>query len=93
MFLKLWEYAVITTKIDNEERNKGRGFMERVIERWDLEFPYKYLSHLYSHVLLKDKKNNMLRFAQSSSEHSQSAFICSKLTIETLEQGVKYVQS
>ena len=24
---------------------------------------------------------------------AQSAFICSKLTIETLEQGVKYVQS
>ena len=24
---------------------------------------------------------------------SQAAFICSKLTIETLEQGVKYVQS
>ena len=25
--------------------------------------------------------------------HSQSAFTCSKLTTETLEQGVKYVQS
>ena len=25
--------------------------------------------------------------------HTQSAFTCSKLTIETLEQGVKYVQS
>ena len=25
--------------------------------------------------------------------HSQPAFTCSKLTIETLEQGVKYVQS
>ena len=24
---------------------------------------------------------------------TQSAFICSKLTTETLEQGVKYVQS
>ena len=27
------------------------------------------------------------------SEQTQSAFTCSKLTIETLEQGVKYVQS
>ena len=26
-------------------------------------------------------------------ERSQPAFNCSKLTIETLEQGVKYVQS
>ena len=25
--------------------------------------------------------------------HTQSAFTCPKLTIETLEQGVKYVQS
>ena len=56
MFLKLWEYAIITTKIDDEKRSEGRGFMERVIERWDLEFPYKYLSRLYTHVLLKDKK-------------------------------------
>ena len=29
----------------------------------------------------------------SSSLTSQPRFICSKLTIETLEQGVKYVQS
>ena len=27
------------------------------------------------------------------SRRTQPAFICSKLTIETLEQGVKYVQS
>ena len=26
-------------------------------------------------------------------DHVQSAFSCSKLTIETLEQGVEYVQS
>ena len=26
-------------KIDDEERSKGRGFMKRVKERWDLEFP------------------------------------------------------
>ena len=26
-------------------------------------------------------------------DHTQPAFTCSKLTIETLEQGVKYVQS
>ena len=26
-------------------------------------------------------------------KHSQPAFTCSKLTIETLEQGVKYVQN
>ena len=29
----------------------------------------------------------------SQQEHSQPAITCSKLTIETLEQGLKYVQS
>ena len=29
----------------------------------------------------------------SQNEQTQSEFTCSKLTIETLEQGVKYVQS
>ena len=29
----------------------------------------------------------------STSDVTQPAFTCSKLTIETLEQGVKYVQS
>ena len=32
-------------------------------------------------------------FSKPISYQSQPAFICSKLTIETLEQGVKYVQS
>ena len=32
-------------------------------------------------------------FVESLNTLSQSAFTCSKLTIERLEQGVKYVQS
>ena len=32
-------------------------------------------------------------YRQVNSKSSQPAFICSKLTIETLVQGVKYVQS
>ena len=40
-------------------------------------------------------QTQMLRFshAATSGKHSQSAFTVSKLTIETLEQRVKYVQS
>ena len=34
---------------------------------------------------------HVLKCPKYASE-TQSAFICSKLTIETLEQGVKYVQ-
>ena len=38
---------------------------------------------------------NMVNFSEhlmAASESSQQAFTCSKLTIKTLEQGVKYVQ-
>ena len=31
--------------------------------------------------------------ADSNHDHAMSAFTCLKLTIETLEQGVKYIQS
>ena len=34
-----------------------------------------------------------LNDCNSTKVHTQSAITCSKLTIETLEQGVKYVQS
>ena len=44
------------------------------------------LNHLREH---KFKHN----FQESLNPLSQPAFTCSKLTIETLEQGVKYVQS
>ena len=37
--------------------------------------------------------SNILSASKQTSDHSQPAFTCSKLTIETLEQGVKYVQS
>ena len=39
---------------------------------------------------IEEKK---LRQASEYVYSTQSAFICSKLTTETLEQGVKYIQS
>ena len=33
------------------------------------------------------------KYVESNMTHTQPAIVCSKLTIETLEQGVKYVQS
>ena len=39
------------------------------------------------------KRNKSSSFVMKPDLHSQSVFTCSKLTIETLEQGVKYVQS
>ena len=35
----------------------------------------------------------MILFYLSSATQTQPAFTCSKLTVETLEQGVKYVQN
>ena len=34
-----------------------------------------------------------MRIIVVEKKHAQAAITCSKLTIETLEQGVKYVQS
>ena len=43
-------------------------------------------------TVVKCQKSKMLKFHQFLNI-SQPAIACSKLTIETLEQGVKYVQS
>ena len=44
---------------------------------------------LYEMQNMKSRWINMLEFVPTA----QPAITCSKLTIETLEQGVKYVQS
>ena len=49
-----------------------------------------FLTQLKSHYLMNDQLDN--RYIKTKLP-SQSAFTFSKLTIETLEQGVKYVQS
>ena len=43
----------------------------------------KYAFHMFCKSIIKHNKLSI----------TQPAFTCSKLTIETLEQGVKYVQS
>ena len=43
-------------KIDDEERSKGRGFMKRVNERWNFEFPEK------ASVSVHNLRNNASRF-------------------------------
>ena len=45
-------------------------------------------------ILLKQSNSeNFKSMKYEKVKMSQSAFTCSKLTIETLDQGVKYVQS
>ena len=44
-------------------------------------------------LYLKGMLDVFLKNLQKSHISSQSALTCTKLTIETLEQGVKYVQS
>ena len=43
-------------KIDDEERSKGKGFMKRVKETWDLEFPQQ------ASVSIQNLRNNASRF-------------------------------
>ena len=50
------EIKIKLVKTDNEGRNKGRGFMKRVKERWDLEFPEQ------ASVRINNLKNNASRF-------------------------------
>ena len=47
----------------------------------------RHISEKYS------KKSCIIKLTTNKCINSQAVFICSKLTIETLEQGVKYVQS
>ena len=42
---------------------------------------------------MREKHGRCGRFGRSTLVTTQSAITCSKLTIGTLEQGVKYVQS
>ena len=43
-------------KIDDEERSKGKGFMKRVKETWDLELPEQ------ASVSIQNLRNNASRF-------------------------------
>ena len=58
--------------------------------------PFK--GRIVDFVLIQENKrkiifSHILRNEWVHLFHSQPAFICSKLTIKTLEQGVKFVQS
>ena len=47
----------------------------------------------YFWITCINSNNSQIGKVLSQGVASQPAFTCSKLTIETLEQGVKYVQS
>ena len=52
-------------------------------------FGIQSVNNYYKKLNLKEK----FRFTKIQSDKAQPAITCSKLAIETLEQGVKYVQS
>ena len=49
--------------------------------------------HLFGGILILSKMKIKVVYYCQKELHPQSVFTCSKLTIETLEQGLKYVQS
>ena len=50
------EMKIKLVKIDDEQESKGRGFMKRVKERWDFEFPESAC------VSMHNLRNNVPRF-------------------------------
>ena len=76
---------------------------EAAVQRCSYSAANKFYSSAGHHEQ-KNKKTGQIKFSEvtikqqtklSSIQHSlsQPTFTCSKLTLETLEQGVKYVQS
>ena len=62
--------------------DKSKFVTKKLHGSWEKEFYFCY----WINAAIYRKSGGVIR-------HSQPAFTCSKLTIETLEQGVKYVQS
>ena len=65
------------------------------INAFDVRLIVPFRMHLIIHLHLHLKVNFKIYIKVHKKVHlrSQSAITCTKLTIETLEQGVKYVQS
>ena len=75
---------------DKDVADTFNEYFRSFVESLDL---YKWESEI-SDLGLNDSNQDYLDITiRKYEKHSQPAFTCSKLTIETLEQGVKYVQS
>ena len=69
----------------------SRKIPETLVFSMILKFQYRKINKSAATNISSSRKNFKLKFSQYFL--SQPAFTCSKSTIETLEQGVKYVQS
>ena len=71
------------------------------MENWNIETIAKNVSGkfrrqlrpLWNGIQKHHEKNKYVQILQEYLKRSQPAFVCLRLTIETLEQDVKYVQS
>ena len=71
-----------------------QGFLDvRILDPNACRYSNSSLSQYYTTNKKEKKCSYNQRIMQVEQGTSQPAFTCSKLTIETLEQGVKYVQS
>ena len=77
---------------DNDcDRTSYRGEFRTLSNICDEVFLQQWIATFDTNYFLKHIPHRCWQGAKYSS--TQPLFICSKLTIETLEQGVKYVQS
>ena len=88
-----WEKCksyLLKIKKDKDVADTFNEYFGSIVESLDL---YKWEREI-SDLGLNDSNQDYLDITiRKYEKHSQPAFTCSKLTIETLEQGVKYVQS
>ena len=71
------------------------GFFPRTVTRWSFVLIYLFVSSLKPLIHSFFPNKFIILIYQTQDEYhlgTQSAFTCSKFTIEALEQGVKYVQ-
>ena len=66
----------------------GRADFEKKVGIWEYLKRIYFFNYFFIYFIYLSK-----RYIYHSEKSSQLAFNCSKLTIETLEQGVNYVQS
>ena len=66
----------------------GKGRLWKKVGIWEYLKRIHFFNYFFIHFIYLSK-----RYIYHFEKSSQLAFNCSKLTIETLEQGVKYVQS
>ena len=68
--------------------------LEAIVNGWTSEWhTHTHTQHTHTHTHAHTQRRSLVYSEINQTAHSQPAITCSKLTLKTLEQGVKYVQT